>query len=267
VLEWLDAAFGRDSAGELDHRLPWIGLFCASVVVLFFPVSRIILSKLYAPQAARDASPLAIGGFLLVTGIPAIAAPLVLAILPIRVLPLSAGDYVVASLLVQGAVMVVMLYALRGFGPQGIGQLVSARTLLTACLLFILLMAPLALVLDQTLISMLPTTRRALIIAAAALLVAPYFVTSEYVGRTPYPGLNRWFPAVAKAILIVSLGAGALLGGPFVLVLFLPGIVGLQIGLEILGRWLYAHSGYPAVAGVLNALVYAWLIGVLFPVT
>lgn len=267
ALAWLDGTFGRSSPGDLDSRLPWVALALAAIIVLSFPLSRLVLRTVGPVGSGPESSPLEIAGFLLVTLLPAAVATITLRLVPYRILPLSAGDYVVASLLVQGVLMLALLLATRSLNGDRLRLLISKRTILAALVLSVALLAPMGAIIEYTLLSVWPTLQRAAIIAAAFALIAPYFVASEYVSRTRYPGPNRVFPIVAKAAFLASLGAGALLGGPYVLVLFLPGIVLLLLGIEIISRRVYALTGHPGVSGVLNALIFAWLIGVLFPIT
>ena len=267
AMAWLDGAFGHSSTPSLDDRLPWVALALASGLILFFPLSGILLQAILPQSGQRESSPLEIAGFLLATLLPAIAAPALLRFVPYRILPLSAGDYVVTSLLIQGILMLGLLLATGSLDRARLRQLVTKRATLAAAALFVALVVPLGLILEFTMLSVFPILQRMAIIAAAFSLIAPYFLASEYVARTRYPGFNRLFPIVAKAALLASLGAGALLGGPYVLVLFLPGIALLLLAIEIISRRVYALTSHPGVSGILTALIFAWTIGVLFPLT
>ncbi|NLS77918.1 MAG: hypothetical protein GXY76_11725, partial [Chloroflexi bacterium] len=118
------------------------------------------------------------------------------------------------------------------------------------------------------LLSAWPTPQRAIVIGAAFLLVAPYFVCADYVTRAGSRGLNRILPLLAKAMLLGSLAWGVSSGGgPGVLVLFLPGLALLLVAGQLLSRRIYVLTGEPVVSGLFMALIFAWLTGSVFPLT
>jgi len=97
-------------------------------------------------------------------------------------------------------------------------------------------------------------------------LLLPYFVASEYVSRTSYPGYNQLFPLIVKGVFLLSLmGAVWWLGAPYVLLLMAPALALFAALSEWLSRVIYRFSGNPGISGILLALLYAWMIGTLFP--
>ena len=267
TVAWLDGAFGRSSPLDVDRRLPWVGLLLAGSILLFSPFSKIALSWLVPHESGEEPSPLAITGFLLIILIPAVAAPLLLNMLPYRILPLAVGDYVVALLVLQGLALLALLTITGSLNGKGLWGLLGLRSVLIALISFAYLALTVGLVAEATLLSFLPVPRRAAIMGAAFLLILPYFLCTEYMTRTKYPGYPRFFPIISKIALLASLGGGALLGGPFVIVLFLPGMALLLLGSGLLSRQIYALTGQPGASGVFMALCFAWFMGGILPLT
>lgn len=267
VIAWLDGTFGRSSDGLLDTRLIWVGLFMLSALILLFPLSRLLLSGMFPPLSSLEVtSPLEITGLLLVAGLPAILTPLLLRFIPYRILPLATGDYVAAFFLLYGLLTTILLLAIGSLHGEQMTWLLQPRAWLGGLLIALYLAATVGLMGHLTLINLLPIPRRISLIVAAFFMVAPYFFSSEYISRTRYPGANQLFPILTKIILLAALLAGAYLGGPSVLLLFLPVVALLVMGLGIINRWLYNVTSHPGVSAVLSALVFAWLIGTILPI-
>ncbi len=264
VVSWLDAVFGRaGTAGPPDRRLLWVGLIALCALVLFAPLAALLLGDRYERE---EPSPLEIGGVLLVTVVPAAVVPLLLRVLPYQFIPLLGGDYIAAFVFLQGVFMIALLLVLGAWSGERMGRLLSLGTALGALALFIYLGATLGLTAQHTLLNVWPIPRRLGIIGVVCALMLPYFVASEYVSRTSYPGYNQLFPLIVKGAFLLSL-AGAVwwLGAPYVLLLMVPALALFAVLSEWLGRVIYRFSGNPGISGILLALLYAWTIGTLFP--
>jgi len=266
TVQWLDGTFGRASEGAVDTRAVWVGLLAACALVLFWPVSRWLLQGWVERPGP---CPLELVGVLLVLVIPAAAAPLLLRWLPYHLLPLAAGDYMVSLLALQGLLMLGLLAVTGCLDAPILGRFFSGRAWLAAGLLAACLVLAVGWALDRTLLSAWPTPQRAIVIGAAFLLVAPYFVCADYVTRAGSRGLNRILPLLAKAMLLGSLAWGASTSGGSsgVLVLFLPGLALLLAVGQLLSRRIYVLTGEPVVSGLFMALIFAWLTGSVFPLT
>lgn len=271
TLSWLDTTFDHQGNGALDGRIVWFLLFYICMAVLFVPFTGAFLSRSAGGgepvSVFWGASPLEMTGFLLVAVIPAIAVPLILSIVPHGLLPLVAGNYVLAFFWLYGMLMLILLIALRSLTSATFARLFSWRTILTASLLFLGCMATFGLLAETTVLNMLPTPRRWPIIGASLLIVLPYCTASEYISRTNYPRYRWVLPALVKMLFGLSLGIGIVLGAPFVLILFFPALILLFIGSGLFARRIYSLTGNPGISGLFTALIFAWLIGVIFPIT
>jgi dienelactone hydrolase len=263
VVNWLDAVLGQSSSGTFDSRLPWLAALCIVALLLFAPLARLLLSV--APAEREPGSSLELFGVLIVSGLPAVLTPLLLRVLPYGFLPLSVGDYVVTFFLLQGVLMIALLFISGVWNGATLWRQLSPRALIAALLCFGYLAVTCGIAIDGNVLNLWPVARRIPLIVISFICLAPYFLASEYIARTDFPGLGRFFPLLTGGLLVLSLAAGLLLGAPFVIVLFLPVLAPLLVLCGLLNRVLYRESGHTAAGGWLTALIFAWLIGTIFP--
>jgi hypothetical protein len=94
----------------------------------------------------------------------------------------------------------------------------------------------------------------------------PYFLADEWLTRGA--GAARGGYALTKLCFLLSLALAIALSLErlFFLIIIVPAILLLFLVYGLLSSWTYGRTGHPFVAAAANALVFAWAIGVTFPV-
>lgn len=118
---------------------------------------------------------------------------------------------------------------------------------------------------DAWIASVVPTPGRVPINLGMLAGTLPYFLADEWLTRGA--GGSRWAYLASKLALLLSLAAAVALnpGKLFFLVIIVPAIVVLFLIYGLIGTWAYRSTGHPAVGAVANAVAFAWLLGVTFP--
>ena len=114
--------------------------------------------------------------------------------------------------------------------------------------------------------TVVPIPSRLPLIAAMFLGLLPFFVVDEWITRgTASP---RGAYALTKSCLLLSLllAVALNLAALFFLIIIVPVILLLFVVFGLFSRWIWNATGQPLIAAVANALVFAWLIAVSFPV-
>jgi dienelactone hydrolase len=140
TLAWLQAAFGRPAAERpfIDARGPWLGLLLAGVVLLAWPLSRLLPRVAARGGAAGAETPLGVAGGIATatapvvrrrwwgwrgqavpTLLPALATPLLLWPLPSDFLPILLGDYLVLHFALYGLLTFAGLWWLGRWPARG----------------------------------------------------------------------------------------------------------------------------------------------------
>lgn len=246
--DWLDAAFGRDSARPIDRRGPWILLLLAAIVALLYPLTRLL------PQGAVPATPIPAGRFWLALIGPAILVPLVGTALYVPFLPVLVADYLMLHLAAYGGLQLLLL---RPFA----GRAVSAAAIL---LLTVWGVGIFGIAMDRHVAAFLPTPERLPIILVLCLGTIPFMVADSLL-----TGAGRGRPLrriAARLVHLASLAGAALLDPDRLMFLFLilPVTVLFFLLHGLMGRWIGQRSG-PVSAGIGLGLCLAWSLGVSFP--
>ena len=118
---------------------------------------------------------------------------------------------------------------------------------------------------DTFFTSFRPGPGRALLMLSMLTGTLIYFLSDEWLTRGP--GAARGAYAASKAAFLVSLGAAVALEPQrlFFLVIIVPVIVIFFWIYGLFSAWTYRATGHPLVAGLANAVAFAWAIGVTFP--
>ncbi len=253
--DWLDASFGRESAGPVAVQGGWIVALLMGIVALGWPLARWLPRARMAPPA-----PLGVGRFLLVALLPVVLVPLVLASFEIRVLPVLVADYLALHLGLYGLVTLALL-ALWG---QLRGQF-PARVLWIGALVALFGIVVLGGALDRYVASFLPHAGRAAVIAGLALGAVPFLLGDAILsagGRAPL-----WRVLVLRMGFLASLGLAVALNfqALFFLLIILPVIVLFFLLFGTMSGWVGRRTGLPAAGGLGLGLVLAWALGVTFP--
>jgi hypothetical protein len=286
AVAWTNRAFGRETTGALETR-GWalLGLF-GGLLALAWPAARLLPVAATRKRAAREPDvggpepaesgargaavpglgadlgwrrllPLAFG--------PALLTPLILWPVPTDFLPVLVGDYLAAHFALYGVLtgLGLWLFGGRGSGLAGVSWSKTVRATLMALLYGALLFG---LAMNAFVLNLEPTPARWPVIALLFLGTLAYFLADEWLTRGEHarPGaypLTKLCFAVSLA-LAVALDIESL----FFLIIIVPLILVFFLIYGLLSRWAYHTTRVPLVAGIANALVFAWAIGVTFPV-
>ncbi|CAM2761772.1 2-succinyl-6-hydroxy-2, 4-cyclohexadiene-1-carboxylate synthase [Methylobacterium mesophilicum] len=267
AVTWLDGVFGMSSRmlGAPDRRGPWILLLLAGVVALAWPASHLLPVVSRMPLGAglgwRRLWPALV--------IPAVATPLILRVLPTNILPVLVADYLVAHFAMYGLLTAGCLWRIRSrsvttqeseSSPVAVGAL-PAGALAVTLYGFVGLVLPI----DTYVTSFMPGPNRIVLISAMLIGTVPFFLADEWLMRGP--GAGRGAYAASKMVFLLSLGlaVGLDFGRLFFLVIIVPVILLFFLVYGAIGTWAYKRTGHPWVAGIANAIAFAWAIGVTFP--
>ncbi|TVP42306.1 MAG: alpha/beta fold hydrolase [Gemmatimonadales bacterium] len=283
---WLDAVFQRGpdaspapAEGRALARGRWIALLLAGVFVLAWPLAG------WLPRVGSGAGT---GGanaswrrLFLVAGIPALLTPLLLALVPTSFLPVVVGDYVAVHFGTFGLLAGLLLWwsggrpglrdildrsGLRG-GDRGNGgnRGDGVRILGGAALMMVFFLVLMAWPLDRYFTAFFPVAERLPLLLAVLVGTLPYFVTDEWLTRGA--DARRGAYAVTKLLFLLSLGLAVALdfGGLFFLLIIVPVILVFFLVHGLFSRWIFRRTGSPLVAGLGNAVAFAWALAVTFP--
>ena len=283
AVAWMDAAFGVDRTGppEVARRLPWLGLLFAGIVALGWPLSRLLPVVAARPLGAglpwRRLWPAIV--------VPAVLTPALLLAVPTDFLPVVVGDYLAVHFLAYGAVTAAMLawLARRGADPSaGDGSAVPAdatdagadgsdgRTRPLAFVVALLAvtawgLGALGLAIDAFVTSFVPIPERLPLIGAMLVGTLSYFLATEWATRGARSGRAAAAAGTLTFLLSLALAVALDFERLFFLLIILPVIVPFFLVYGLFGRWAYRRTNHPLVGAVANAVVFAWAIGVTFP--
>ncbi|XWN34319.1 MAG: alpha/beta hydrolase [Devosia sp.] len=261
VVAWLDSTFSvsRGAPADVHARLPWIGLLVLGIVALAYPLSR-LLPVVAVPPVGGGLSWRRVWPILLV---PAVATPLLLKVLPTDFMPILVGDYLAAHFFTYGALTALLSAVLaprQAASRVGRLALVLATVAVTAYALITL-----GLTIGLTITWFQPIPARAPLLALLFIGTLSYFLTEDWVTRGPHSA--RLGGLVARVLFLLSLAAAVALDLErlFFLIILVPVIVLFFVIFALFGRWSYRRTGHPLPGAFAAATVFAWAIGVTFP--
>jgi pimeloyl-ACP methyl ester carboxylesterase len=268
ALAWLDESFGtrRTRAPVIDGRGPWILALIAGVVLLARPLST-LLPRIAAPPVGAGRTWRELWIPLVV---PMIATPLLLRVLPTHFLPVLVGDYLAVHFALYGLItLLCMVYAkpkpphppAAALPPPASRAAAAGAALAVIAYGFIALVLPI----DTFVTSFVPGRERLILILAMLTGTLLFFLSDEWLTRGQ--GAARGAYAVSKCCFVVSLGVAVALDlyRLFFLIIIVPVIVLFLLIYGLFSAWIYRRTGYPLVAGIANAVAFAWAIGATFP--
>jgi len=267
---WLDRVFERDSAGWVAARGPWIGLLLVAIIALGRPLADLL------PRADAE-RPHGRGArwreLAVVSGVPAVATPLLLVPVPTAFLPVLVADYVALHFGVYGALTGALLWwragrpGFRAIADEaGLNRpRVAGRVLLGAAVMGAFILAVFGGALDRFVTSFHPVADRWPVIAVILAGTLMFTLADEWLTRGPR-AVRGAYPAT-KVLFLLSLGLAIALDPEslFFLIIILPVMVGSFIVYGLFSRWVYRRTGHPAIAGIANGVAFAWALGVTFP--
>jgi hypothetical protein len=261
---WLNAAFERSGAGgTVDIRRVWLVVLAIGVVLLPWPLLA------YLPPVAKLAPlrPLPWRTLFVLALAPALLTPLILWKLPTDFLPLLLGDYLAAHFLLYGLLTAAGLWWLRR-GSEPSGLLHFDRTQFVMALIIVLGYSALMIgvSLDQHAMSVMPAPWRLPLVAAIAIGTLPFFIADEWLTRRI--AARRGAYLLTKSCFLLSLALAIALNPAqlFFLAIIVPAILLLFAVYGLFSAWTGRHTGHPLVAAVAHGVVFAWLIGMTFPI-
>jgi len=262
TLHWLDSAFGRAGGGFIDARGVALALLMTGLIALAWPLTALLPRLAVPPETG--AAPLA--PFLALALLPAVGTPLILWKMPTAFLPALLADYLALHFLVYGLLTFVVLALLRARGRR-LGWTWPAMVPLVAVILAILGYDLLGIgqMLDRAVFSFTPIAARWPLIAVLAFATLPCFIADEWLTRIAYPARGAY--ATTKACFVLSLAFAIVLAPAklFFLAIIAPAILALFIAFGLISRWTFRATGHFLPGAVANAIVFAWGIGVTFP--
>ncbi len=276
ALQWLNGAFGRDSSsGWVSERGPWLALLIVAVIALARPASR-LLPQVDARARGAGAGWRRIGW---VAGMPAVATPLLLALVPTDFLPVVVVDYVAVYFGVFGLLSALLLWwtagrpSARSILATAVGTAPGAgwRLALGAVGLVAYCLLILGAVLDQFVTVFYPAPERLPLVLALLAGMLPYFLTDEWLTRGAgarrgaYPATKLLFLVSLLVAVVVAQGLGRLSFPLMIVPLLLLLLLAFLLVYGLFSRWAYQRARHPLVAGVGNAVALAWALGATFP--
>lgn len=256
---WLAEAFGRAPGRvPVDARGPAIGLLVGGLVLLAWPLSRLLPRVAAGPPGAglgwRRFWPIAV--------VPAVATPLILRLVPTGFMPLLLGDYLTAHCALYGVLTGLLAWRLRPRAAPVASSPAKAAIAAAAILLYLALLGG---ALDHWVIAFLPAPHRLVLVPIVLLGTLPWFATDEWATRAP--GTARGAYAATKALFLLSLMGAVALDPPrlFFLIIIVPVMLVFLLAFGLFSRWSLYATGSPWPAAAANAVALACAIAATFP--
>ena len=262
ALRWLNAAFGKQGEGFIDSRGRWLALLFLGIVTLAWPLSSLLPVASEIPSGAGLRwKPLLIAAFA-----PALLTPLMLWKMPTDFLAILLGDYLTLHFLLYGVLTAMALLYLRSDLSPGAAVPASWNCIaIAAAAVAAYNIIAFGFLIDTYVFSSLPIPARLPLIAAIACGTLPHFVADEWLTRGK--DTRRGAYTLTKFCFLLSLAIAVALNPMklFFLVIIVPAILILFVAFGLISRWSYAATRHPLPGALANAAVFAWGIGVTFP--
>ncbi len=198
--------------------------------------------------------------------IPMIATPLLLRVLPTHFLPVLVGDYLAAHFAMYGVLTAACLLWQRSQRAPAAGTHTN-RAALTAAALALIAFGFIGIVwpINAFVTAFVPGPERIVLVLAMLVGTLAFFLSDELLTRGS--GAARGAYVATKFAFVISLGIAVALDFErlFFLLIIVPVIVLFFIVYGLFSAWAYRRTNHPWVAGIANAVAFAWAIGVTFP--
>jgi pimeloyl-ACP methyl ester carboxylesterase len=265
ALDWLNGTFGvhRTDPPVLDDRGPWIVALIAAILVLAWPLSRLL------PRVAEPAIGAGLGWrrMWLPVVLPMVTTPVILRFVPTHFLPILVGDYLSVHFAVYGVLTWGCVWFIARRAPAAPHARVAIPAFIAATLAacgygFIGFVWPI----NTFVTSFWPGPERLPLIGAMLIGTLAYFLADEWLTRGR--GHARGAYAATKLAFLVSLAIAIALDFErlFFLIIILPVILLFFLLFGLFSGWIDRRTGHPLVAAIANAVIFAWAIGVTFPI-
>jgi dienelactone hydrolase len=264
ALAWLNGVFHHEGDGFVDARGAWLGILLLGLVGLAWPAS-FLLPRLAQPDRRAAAWP----AFVCVAAIPAVLTPLLLWRAPTSFLPILLGDYITLHFGVYGLLTCAGMWIAQWRAQRGVTFEPAAGRL--AFVLAIAAVGAYSLLaigasIDAFVFSFMPGSWRLPLIAVVFIGTLLYFLADERLTRVVAPVRGAY--VLSKVFFLISLVIAVALNLEklFFLVIIIPAILLLFVIYGIFSAWVFRQTRNPFVAAIANAIVFAWFIGVTFPI-
>jgi hypothetical protein len=260
-LDWLDQTFGmrRTQPPILPARGLWILLLFGAIVLLGRPLAALLPRVADAWMGAG----LPWRRLWLPLVVPMLATPLLLRILPTHFLPVLVGDYLACHFAMYGLITALCLALGRSAAPAS----PYSRTALAASAGAVIAFGFIGIVwpINSFFTSFVPGPGRFTLILAMFVGTVLFFVTDEWLTRGQHAARGAY--AASKTAFLISLAIAVALDPQrlFFLIIIVPVIVIFFLVYGLFSTWTYRQTRHPLIAGIANAVAFAWAIGVTFP--
>lgn len=267
ALAWLDQTFERSGSGFVDRRGPRLGLLFLGILLLAWPLSKLLPRAADPPLGAdlpwRRLLPIAMA--------PAVLTPLILWRVPSDFLPILLGDYLALHFAVYGILTALGVWLSRRLAEGRVAGPARVQIRMRALAVAILAASvyatfAFAIPTDKFVTALLPGWDRlplVLVILGGTLI---YFLADEWATRGPRAAPGGYWLTKLLFLLSLLIAVALNLNALFFLIIIVPAILVLFLIYGLISRWLYAATGHPAVAAVANAIAFACAVAVTFPV-
>jgi pimeloyl-ACP methyl ester carboxylesterase len=261
ALQWLNAVFDRKQVGFIDSRWHWLGLVFLGVIALAWPLSSLLPVASEVPAGAS----LKWRPLIATAMTPAVLTPIILWKMPTDFLPMLLGGYLTLHFLLYAALTLAMLLLLKGRDPSRPAKASWKAIFIAAACVIAYDIVAFGIPIDNYVFSFLPIPSRLPLIAAVACGTLPYFIADEWLTRGA--DHRRGASALTKLCFLLSLAIAVALNPMklFFLVIIVPAILLLFLTFGLISRWSYLATRYPLPGAIANAVIFAWAIGVTFP--
>jgi dienelactone hydrolase len=266
IVAWLDSAFGREPSGASAPRDPRgrVVALLAVLMVLVLPGLGLLIGGLTptSEHLADAGRPL---GLLVLAAVLTATMPLVSFGKPGAILAVEIGDEVVAHFGLAGIALLLILY-LRDRARFGSLFAAPGRSLLGAALAMIavyFLLQPFGVYLHGLAL----TPERLWVFALATLGLLPLALAREALLRRGSPLSAGLFSAAGRAVVLLVLIAGVMLGliAPVVM-LMIPALALVFVLVEILASSFYLASRNLLAIGLIDAAWLGLVVAAIMPV-
>jgi hypothetical protein len=187
-----------------------------------------------------------------------------LRLVPTHFLPVLVADYLALHFGTYGLLTAACLRLWRS-APRPAAAASRATLALAALALTLYAAAAFGGAMERYVTSFAPGLPRAPLLAAMLVGTTSFFLADEWLTRGQGTGKGAY--AATKVAFVLSLAVAVALDFQrlFFLVIIVPVILVFFMIYGLFSAWAYRRTGHPWVAGIANAVGFAWAIGVTFP--
>ena len=268
ALQWLNQAFGRDAAPQIDSvdaRGPAIVLLLAGLLLLAWPLSKLL------PRTVEFARGLNPGWRELLPAalLPAVLTPVLLVAFPADFMGVLVGGYLGVHFAVYGLITAGACWWIRrrrgARQEPPSGQRRVGTALLAAAAASIYAAGAIGIAMDQFVTSFAVTSPRVPLLLLMLGGTLAYFLADEWLTRGP--NVPRGTHLLTRVCFLFSLGLAVALSFQELFFLLIIAVVIIPYFLiyGLFGSWIYRATNDPLVSALPSAVAFGWTLAVVFP--